>query len=84
MLLVILQRFWQKTNLKMFVLSVYNEVKTKYLYNQVELHGFNENHPAFKTNRSSGVATTSVNPNTRSAGAATIGINPAPETHLKG
>ena len=68
----------------MFVLSVYNEVKTKYLYNQVQLHGFNENHPAFKTNRSSGIATTSVNPNTRSAGAATIGINPAPETHLKG
>ena len=28
---VILERFWQKTNLKSFILSVYNEVKTKYL-----------------------------------------------------
>ena len=68
----------------MFALTVYNELKTKYLYNQVQLHGFKENHPAFKTNRSSGIATISVNPNTRSAGAATIGNNPVPETHLKG
>ena len=28
---VISERFWQKTNLKSFILSVYNEVKTKYL-----------------------------------------------------
>ena len=26
--------FWQKTNIKMLILSVYNEVKTKYIYNQ--------------------------------------------------
>ena len=64
----------------MFILSLYNEVKTKYLYNQVYIYGFNANHPAFKTNRSSGVATISVNPNTRSAGAATISINPARDT----
>ena len=77
---VILQKFWQKTNLKMFILSLYNEVKTKYLYNQVYIYGFNANHPAFKTNGSSGVATISVNPNTRSTGAATISINPARHT----
>ena len=47
---VILQKFWQKTNLKMLI-SVYNEVKTKYIYNQVYSYGFNnENHAAFKTN----------------------------------
>ena len=47
---VILQKFWQKTNLKMLILSVYNEVKTKYIYNQVYSYDFNEgNHPAFKT-----------------------------------
>ena len=45
---VILMKFWQKTNLKMLILSVYNEVKTKYIYNQVYSYGFNEeNHPAF-------------------------------------
>ena len=44
------------------------------------IYGFNENHPAFKTNRSSGVVTISVNPNMRSAGAATININPARDT----
>ena len=64
----------------MFTLSLYNEVKTKYLYNQVYIYGFNENHPAFKINRSSGVATISVNPNARSAGATTISINPARDT----
>ena len=43
--------FWQKTNLKMLILSVYNEVKTKCIYNQVYSYVFNEeNHPAFKTN----------------------------------
>ena len=43
-------KFWQKTNLKMLILSVYNEVKTKYIYNQVYSYDFNEeNHPAFKT-----------------------------------
>ena len=48
---VILQRFWQKTNQKMLILSVYNEVKTKYIYNQVYSYRFNEeNHLAFKTN----------------------------------
>ena len=42
--------FWQKTNIKMLILSVYNEVKTKYIYNQVYSYDFNEeNHPAFKT-----------------------------------
>ena len=51
-----------------------------YLCNQVAIYGFNKNHPAFKTNRSSGVATISVNPNTRSKGATTIGINPARHT----
>ena len=51
MIWVILQKFWQKTNLKMLILSVYNEVKTKYIYNQVYSYVFNEeNHPAFKTN----------------------------------
>ena len=46
-----MQKFWQKTNLKMLILSVYNEVKTKYIYNQVYSYGFNnENHAAFKTN----------------------------------
>ena len=40
-----------ETNLKMLILSVYNEVKTKYIYNQVYSYSFNkENHPAFKTN----------------------------------
>ena len=35
----------------MLILSVYNEVKTKYIYNQVYSYGFSEeNHPAFKTN----------------------------------
>ena len=44
-------KFWQKTNLKMLILSVYNEVKTKCIYNQVYSYVFNEeNHPAFKTN----------------------------------
>ena len=34
----------------MLILSVYNEVKTKYIYNQVYSYDFNEeNHPAFKT-----------------------------------
>ena len=37
-----------EANLKMLILSVYNEVKTKYIYNQVYSYGFNEeNHPAF-------------------------------------
>ena len=50
MLWVILQMFSQKTNLKILMLSVYNEVKTKYIYNQVYSYDFNEeNHPAFKT-----------------------------------
>ena len=53
-----LQKFWQKTNLKMLTLSVYNEVKTKELHmiRYIASYGFNEeNHPAFKsyTNRSS-------------------------------
>ena len=34
--------FWQKTNIKMLILSVYNEVKTKYIYNQLYSYGFNE------------------------------------------
>ena len=32
------------------------------LYNQVLIYDFSENHPAFKTNRSSGVAPISINP----------------------
>ena len=64
----------------MFILSVFNEVKIKYLYNQPDIYGFNKNHPAFKTNRSSEVATVSVDPNTRSAGAAAISINPGRHT----
>ena len=35
---------------------------------------------AFKINRSSGVATISINPNMRSTGSATISINPARHT----
>ena len=64
----------------MFISSVYNEVKIKYFYNQPGIYGFNENHPAFKANRSSEVATVSVNPNTRSTGAAAISINPGRHT----
>ena len=47
--------FWQKTNIKMLILSVYNEVKTKYIYNQIYSYRFNEkkNHPAFKTSNTS-------------------------------
>ena len=76
MLWVILQKFWQKTNLKLLILLVYNEVKIKYIHDQVYSYGFNDKKPpAFKTNRSSGAATISVKPNPRSTGAA--GINPA-------
>ena len=39
-----------------------------------------ETHPAFKTNRSSGAATISVNPKLRFTGAAAISINPARHT----
>ena len=42
-----------------------------------QLNNFNENLSAYKANRSSGVATTSVNSNKRSAGGATISVNPA-------
>ena len=64
-------------------ISVYNEVKTKYIHNQVYSYGFNEeNHQHLRliligVRR---VATISVNPNTRSTGAATISINPARHT----
>ena len=58
-------------------------MKTKYLYNQVYIYGFNANHPAFKTNRSSGVATISINPNTRSVrGQLQLALT-LPEIHLK-
>ena len=42
-----------------------------------QLNSFNENLSAYKTNRSLGVATISVNPIKKSTGAATISINPA-------
>ena len=39
--------FWQKTNLKMLILSVYNEVKqSTYIIRYIA----EENHPAFETN----------------------------------
>ena len=43
-------------------------------------HNFNEDLPAYKANRSSGVATISINPNKKSTVAATISINPARHT----
>ena len=43
----------------------------------------NENLSAYKTNRSSGVATISINPNKKYTGAATISVNPARHTYLK-
>ena len=42
----------------------------------------NENMSAYKANRSSGVATISINPNKKSSGAATISVNPARHTYL--
>ena len=45
-----------------------------------ELNSFNENLSAYKSNRSSGVATISVKPNKKSTGAATISFNPARHT----
>ena len=46
----------------------------------MQLNSFNENLSAYKANRSSGVATISINPNKKSTGAATICINPARHT----
>ena len=80
---VISQKFWQKTNLKTLILSVYNEVKTKYIYNQVYSYGFNEqNHQHLRLILIGvwGIATISVNPNTRSPGEAITSINPARHT----
>ena len=85
LLWVDLPKFWQKTNLKMLILSVYNEVKTKYIYNQVYSYGFNEeNHQHLRLILIGvrGVAAISVNPNTRSTGAATISINSARHTSM--
>ena len=45
-----------------------------------QLNSFSENLSAYKTNRSSGVATISVNPNKMSTGAATISVNPVRHT----
>ena len=42
----------------------------------------NENISAYKANRSSEVATISINPNKKSSGAATISVNPARHTYL--
>ena len=80
---VIFQKFWQKTNLKTLILSVYNEVKTKSVYNQVYSYGFNEqSHQHLRLTLTGvwGIATISVNPNTRSTGEAIISINPARHT----
>ena len=80
---IILHNFWQKTNLKMFILSVYNQVKTKYIYNQV--YSFNkENHQYLRLILIGvrGVATISISPNTRSTGAATVSITPARHTSM--
>ena len=46
----------------------------------MQLNSFNENFSACKANRSSGVATVSVNPSNKSVGAATISVNPARQT----
>ena len=43
----------------------------------------NENLSAYKANRSSGVATISININKKSTGAAAISVNPARHTYLK-
>ena len=61
-------------------ISVYNEVKTKYIHNQVYSYGFNEeNHQHLRLILIGvrGVAAISINPNMRSTGAAIIRINPA-------
>ena len=46
----------------------------------MQLNSFNENLSAYKSNRSSGVGTISVNPNKKSTGVATISVNPARHT----
>ena len=46
----------------------------------MQLNSFNENLSAYKANRSSGVATVSVNPSNKSVGAATVSVNPARQT----
>ena len=45
-----------------------------------QINSFNENLSAYKANRSSGVATISVNPNKKSTGTATISVNPVRHT----
>ena len=45
-----------------------------------QLNSFNENLSAYKANRSSGVATISVNPNKKSTGAATNSVRPVRHT----
>ena len=80
---VIKQKFWQKINLKMLIISVYNDVQTKYIYNQLYSYGFNEENHKYLRLILIGVrrlTTISVNPNTKSTGAATISINPARHT----
>ena len=75
---------------KMLILSVYNEVKTKHIYNQV--YSYEKNKKKKKNTQHFqhlrlvilivvwGVATISINPNTRSTGAARISTNPARHT----
>ena len=75
---VILQKFWQKTNLKMLIESVYTEMKTKYIIRYIiGLMKIKAYKNIRKTNGNSGIATVSVNPNARSTRAAAISINPA-------
>ena len=49
----------------------------------MQLNSFNENCSAYKANRSSGVATISINPNKKSTGAVTISINPGRHTYSR-
>ena len=73
-----MQTFWQKINLKLLILSVYNEVKTYIIkYIAMDLMKKINQHLRLILIGVGGVATISVNPNTRSTGAATISINPA-------
>ena len=67
----------------MFILSVDNQVKIKYIYNQVySFHEENHQYLRLILIRVRGVATICVNPNTRSTGAATVSINPARHTSM--
>ena len=65
-----------ESNLKMLILSVYNLMRTKYKYNQVYSYMVymkkTTQHLRLILIGVWGVATISINPNTRSTGAATI------------